>query len=124
MFDRSGICTDWVRRDGRDTCADQAGPLKKGPIRWLAASGLPSILIPYPHHKDNQQIKNAQWLSEAGAAVMIQQAGLTADKLLSTISRLDADRSALADMAIAALGLANPHASETIANRCLEAANG
>lgn len=90
----------------------------------LAVAGLPSILIPYPYHKDNQQTKNAQWLSNSSAAILIQQSSLTLDLLMSTLSELDEDRSKLDAMAIAARRLANSDASTTIADYCLEVANG
>jgi len=90
----------------------------------LAVAGLPSILIPYPHHKDNQQTKNAQWLSKSGAGIIIQQSELTCDLLKLTLSKLDKDRSKLQLMASASGQLANSHASTIIANHCLEAASG
>jgi UDP-N-acetylglucosamine--N-acetylmuramyl-(pentapeptide) pyrophosphoryl-undecaprenol N-acetylglucosamine transferase len=37
----------------------------------LTAATVPSILLPYPYHKDNHQAKNANVLVQAGAAIMI-----------------------------------------------------
>jgi UDP-N-acetylglucosamine--N-acetylmuramyl-(pentapeptide) pyrophosphoryl-undecaprenol N-acetylglucosamine transferase len=37
----------------------------------LTAVGIPSILLPYPYHRDNHQAKNANVLVRAGAAVMV-----------------------------------------------------
>ncbi|MFQ3231689.1 undecaprenyldiphospho-muramoylpentapeptide beta-N-acetylglucosaminyltransferase [Reinekea sp.] len=50
-------------------------------VSELAAVGLPSILIPYPWHGDKQQYKNAQWLSDANCAEVLEQKTLTAEKL-------------------------------------------
>ena len=86
----------------------------------LAAVGLPSVLIPYPYHSDNQQKANAEWLSDNGAALLIQQADLTIDLLLKTLKDLDDVRSRLRTMAERASSIAVRDASERIATECLE----
>jgi len=86
----------------------------------LAAVGLPSVLIPYPYHSDNQQTANAEWLSDNGAAVLIQQADLTINLLLKTLKDLDGGRSRLRTMAERASSIAVRDASERIATECLE----
>ncbi|MCH8265343.1 MAG: undecaprenyldiphospho-muramoylpentapeptide beta-N-acetylglucosaminyltransferase [Proteobacteria bacterium] len=86
----------------------------------LAAVGLPSVLIPYPYHSDNQQTANAKWLSDNRAAVLIQQADLTIDLLLQTLKDLDGDRSRLRTMAERASSIALRDASERIATECME----
>ena len=40
-------------------------------VAEYAAAGVPSICIPYPHHKDRHQYLNAEKLVSAGAAVMV-----------------------------------------------------
>ena len=40
-------------------------------VAEYAAAAVPSICMPYPHHKDRQQYLNAGKLVEAGAAVMV-----------------------------------------------------
>ncbi|MFH1616808.1 MAG: undecaprenyldiphospho-muramoylpentapeptide beta-N-acetylglucosaminyltransferase [Planctomycetota bacterium] len=40
-------------------------------IAEYAIAGVPSICIPYPHHKDRHQYLNAEKLVEAGAAVVV-----------------------------------------------------
>ena len=86
----------------------------------LAAVGLPSVLIPYPYHSDNQQTANAKWLSDNRAAVLIQQADLTIDLLLQTLKDLHGDRSRLRTMAERASSIALRDASERIATECME----
>ena len=86
----------------------------------LAAVGLPSVLIPYPYHSDNQQKANAEWLSDNGAALLIQQADLTIDLLLKTLKDLNDVRSRLRTMAERASSIAVRDASERIATECLE----
>ncbi|MBL4820688.1 MAG: undecaprenyldiphospho-muramoylpentapeptide beta-N-acetylglucosaminyltransferase [Gammaproteobacteria bacterium] len=90
----------------------------------LAVAGLPAILVPYPYHKDNQQTKNAQWLSDADAAILIQQVDLSPELLMENLAKLDEDRSRLTAMSNVARALGTPDASTKIANRVLEAANG
>ena len=50
-------------------------------VSELAVMGLPSILIPYPHAKDDHQTHNAQYLSHHGAAFLLSQNELSVSKL-------------------------------------------
>lgn len=93
-------------------------------VAELAAAGLPAVLVPYPYHKDQQQLKNARWLAEAGAAIIIEQKDLSPDLLRDTLSSLAADRERLVAMAGAANRIAVINADERIARICLEVANG
>ena len=81
------------------------------------------VLVPYPHAVDDHQTRNAAYLSDAGAAVVIQQAELTRERLRELWSSL-ADRSRLLTMARAARSLAQPQAAATVAALCWEAAHG
>lgn len=90
----------------------------------LAAAGMPSILIPYPHHKDRQQLRNARWLADAGAALVLEQPAMDTNSLLRILRDLQASPERLRDMSAAALLLAMPDAASAIATRCLEVANG
>lgn len=47
----------------------------------LAATGTPAVLIPYPHAADQHQARNAEQFADAGAAVVLPDAGLDGDKL-------------------------------------------
>src|SRR6185436_4914717 len=47
----------------------------------LAASGLPSILVPYPHATGNHQDANARFMEQAGAAVVIPDSELDGPRL-------------------------------------------
>ncbi|MSR11790.1 MAG: undecaprenyldiphospho-muramoylpentapeptide beta-N-acetylglucosaminyltransferase [Gammaproteobacteria bacterium] len=92
-------------------------------VSELTAAGLPAILIPYPHHSDQQQLHNANWLVKGGAAKLLEQAQMTTDSLLDLIVALDGNRAQLQQMAAAARTMANCAASAVIANVCLEYAN-
>jgi len=86
----------------------------------LAVAGLPAILVPYPYHKDNQQLENAKWLAAAGAAIIIEQSQLSSGQLGELLFELSEDREKLSAMSSAALELGQPGASEKIAEICLE----
>lgn len=64
----------------------------------LAAIGKPSLLVPSPHVTNDQQYKNAKLLADAGAALLIKDADMTAQGIESEISKLFADPEKLADM--------------------------
>lgn len=93
-------------------------------VSEIAAAGLPSLLIPYPHAVDDHQTRNAQWLSNAGAAVLIQQRDLDAKALAAQLKSLMADRGKLLTMATSARGLARPDACDLVARECMEACKG
>lgn len=88
----------------------------------LAAAAIPSILVPYPWHKDQQQLYNARWLETAGAAVVLPQEKLNEANLMTLLHMLDRDRARLQAMARAAGKLGITDAATRIAGQCREAA--
>ena len=87
----------------------------------LAAAGLPSILVPYPHATGDHQTKNAEWLAKAGAAIVLPDRDLDGPRL-SLAARVLMDDPALRErMSTAALALAKPDAAERIADEILHA---
>ncbi len=101
--------------------ADLAVARAGGSVFELAQYGLPAVLVPYPHASADHQTTNARWMEQAGAAVIISDAELTAERLARTVGELAADRPRLHRMAAAARALARPHASRDIANEVLRA---
>ena len=89
-------------------------------IAELSAGGMASILVPFPHAVDDHQTANAKFLSDHGAAILIQQRDLTAEKLAQLIRSLD--RTKLLDMATKARALGKPDAAKIVARRCMELA--
>jgi UDP-N-acetylglucosamine--N-acetylmuramyl-(pentapeptide) pyrophosphoryl-undecaprenol N-acetylglucosamine transferase len=89
-------------------------------VAELAAAGVPSILIPYPHAVDDHQTRNARFLADAGAAVLAPQSELTPERLAELISGFDRKR--LLDMAARARALGKPGATEAVAKACMELA--
>jgi len=92
-------------------------------VSELAAAGLPSILVPYPHHGDQQQTHNANWLVQAGAAFLLEQKGLTTSALKALVLDLHENRNKLQQMSDIAISIAIRDADEIIARRCLELAH-
>ncbi len=93
-------------------------------VAELAVVGLPAILIPYPHHKDQQQLKNARWLATAGAAIILEQGELSPSALSDLLNRLGNERERLAAMSLAATEVSVRDADKRIAEHCLEVARG
>lgn len=93
-------------------------------VSELAAAGLPSILVPYPYHKDRQQHRNGTWLVDGEAAVIIEQQEFSARTVLPMLREYDLHRDKLGKMRENAHKLAITDAAEIIARTCLEVANG
>ena len=89
-------------------------------IAELSAGGMPSILVPFPFAVDDHQTANAGFLADAGAAILVQQRELTAEKLAQLIRSLD--RAQLLRMASKARALGKPDAARVVAQRCMEIA--
>jgi UDP-N-acetylglucosamine--N-acetylmuramyl-(pentapeptide) pyrophosphoryl-undecaprenol N-acetylglucosamine transferase len=84
-------------------------------IHELAASSIPSILVPYPYATDDHQEANARELERAGAADVYRDRDLTPDGLARRILSLVTDRERRAVMAKAGAAWAKPDADERVA---------
>lgn len=93
-----------------------------GSVFEIAAHGKPAILVPYPHAAADHQTGNARWMTDAGAAIVIPDAELTAERLAAEVDALLDDPPALAAMASASAALARPAAAQDIAAEVLAAA--
>ncbi len=91
-------------------------------VSELAAAGLGALLVPFPHAVDDHQTRNAEFLSEAGAAEILQEPGLSPQSLADALGRLLFDREARLQMARAARSVAVPDAADRVARLCLEVA--
>jgi UDP-N-acetylglucosamine--N-acetylmuramyl-(pentapeptide) pyrophosphoryl-undecaprenol N-acetylglucosamine transferase len=89
-------------------------------IAEIAAIGVASVLVPYPHAVDDHQTGNARFLSAHGAAVLMPQPELAPDRLAAALGGFD--RPGLAAMAARARALARPDAARRVADVCEEAA--
>lgn len=92
----------------------------------LAAVGVASILVPFPHAVDDHQTRNAAYLVDAGAAELVGQEQLNAQRLAAQlqvyVDDAAAGRKRLLAMAEAARALARPDATALVAEQCLAAA--
>ena len=85
-------------------------------VAELACAGVPAVLVPFPFAVDDHQTGNAEFLSQAGAAWLMQQKDLTADRLAALINGLDRDT--LSTMSSKAMRLAKPNATDQVADIC------
>ena len=102
--------------------ADLAAARAGGSVFELAAAGLPALLVPYPRATADHQAKNARWMEEGGAAVVIPDSELSPERLRSVVGALLADGERLPRMRDAARRLARPDAAERIAEEALRLA--
>lgn len=88
-------------------------------IAELAAAGVASILVPYPYAVDDHQTFNAKYLSDSGAAVLIQQKDLSVDSLVKVLKNID--RESALEMSNKARRLGMPESTRLVTEACLMA---
>ncbi len=89
-------------------------------VAELAAAGVASVLVPFPHAVDDHQTANARFLSDAGGARLISQPQFSAAWLAKLFQRLT--REELTSMAAKARARSRTDAAERVAEACLEVA--
>jgi UDP-N-acetylglucosamine--N-acetylmuramyl-(pentapeptide) pyrophosphoryl-undecaprenol N-acetylglucosamine transferase len=106
MADVWAVADLTVSRSGASTCAE------------LTACGVPSVLMPYPYHKDQQQKLNAKVLAEAGAAVLLEDLKdkkQNTQRLIPVLQSLLYDAPKRAAMSQAAKSLGKSDAASAVA---------
>lgn len=103
-----GVADVAVTRGGASTVAE------------LAASGTPAIIVPLPIARRREQDANAEVLTRAGAALVVQNADLTGAVLAQRLLPLLGDGAERARMAAAARTQARPDAARAMAAFILE----
>ncbi|VAW62530.1 UDP-N-acetylglucosamine--N-acetylmuramyl-(pentapeptide) pyrophosphoryl-undecaprenol N-acetylglucosamine transferase [hydrothermal vent metagenome] len=88
-------------------------------VAELAAAGVASILVPYPYAVDDHQTFNAKYLSDAGAAILIQQRDLSVEKLATILKEMNREKTL--EMANKAKQLGLPESTKLVADACLAA---
>jgi len=81
----------------------------------LTALGLPSLLVPYPYATEGHQMANARVLTDAGAAICIEESHLSAGLLASLIAELARNPDTLRRMSERARQIGRPAAARAVA---------
>lgn len=89
-------------------------------ISELAAAGVGAILVPFPAAVDDHQTYNARYLVTEGAARLIADRELTAERLAAELATLCAGRGKLIAMAERARLLAHTGATAELAAACAQ----
>lgn len=84
-------------------------------VAELTVIGVPSILVPLPGAPGDHQTQNALRLADAGAAVLVPDSELDADRLEQELGRLIGNQADRQRMAEAARRLGRPDAAERVA---------
>jgi UDP-N-acetylglucosamine--N-acetylmuramyl-(pentapeptide) pyrophosphoryl-undecaprenol N-acetylglucosamine transferase len=107
MADVWAVADLCVSRSGASSCAE------------LTATGVASILMPYPYHKDMHQRANAKVLADAGAALLIddeKDAKKNASKLRPALESLLYEQTKRQAMGEAAKKLGRADAADAVAD--------
>jgi UDP-N-acetylglucosamine--N-acetylmuramyl-(pentapeptide) pyrophosphoryl-undecaprenol N-acetylglucosamine transferase len=105
-----GVGDVFIARAGASTIAE------------LALWGAPAIIVPLPSSKHDHQRENAYAYARTGAAVVSEQANLTATVLVAQVDRLIEDTAKREAMSRKAKEFSKPEAAKTIAEELLRIA--
>ncbi|MEO0494365.1 MAG: undecaprenyldiphospho-muramoylpentapeptide beta-N-acetylglucosaminyltransferase [Actinomycetota bacterium] len=83
-------------------------------VAELAVAGVPGVLVPLPGAPGDHQTANARALVDAGAAVLVADGDLDADRFANEVDALLRDPDRLAAMAAAASSVARPDAASAV----------
>jgi len=86
----------------------------------LAALGRAAVLVPYPYATGDHQSANAEWMASAGAAVVVPDSELDADRLLAEVGEILGDPARLGEMSAASKSLARPNAAADVADEVMK----
>ncbi|WP_143527039.1 undecaprenyldiphospho-muramoylpentapeptide beta-N-acetylglucosaminyltransferase [Rubrobacter xylanophilus] len=92
-----------------------------GSLFDVAAVGRAAIVVPYPHHRDDQQLLNARYFVERGAAELLPDREVDAKTLRARVEELLGDDEGRRALASSMRSLATPRAAEEVAGRMLAA---
>jgi UDP-N-acetylglucosamine--N-acetylmuramyl-(pentapeptide) pyrophosphoryl-undecaprenol N-acetylglucosamine transferase len=91
-------------------------------VAEATASGKPAIFVPFPQAADDHQRRNAEAIVSGGAAVLIPQTELTAERLANTLTELLCDPKRLKGMSERAKALSHVDAAGRMARMVAELA--
>jgi UDP-N-acetylglucosamine--N-acetylmuramyl-(pentapeptide) pyrophosphoryl-undecaprenol N-acetylglucosamine transferase len=91
-------------------------------VAEVAASGKCALFVPFPGAADDHQLRNAELLAQSGAALLIPEHELSAERFTRELAALLGSPERLAAMGAEAALLAHRDAARRIAEMALEAA--
>ncbi|MCZ6793528.1 MAG: UDP-N-acetylglucosamine--N-acetylmuramyl-(pentapeptide) pyrophosphoryl-undecaprenol N-acetylglucosamine transferase [Planctomycetota bacterium] len=114
----SSYSVDLPRRmAGSDMVICRAGGTS---VAELTVVGVPSLLVPYPHHGDQHQLKNARALEAAGGCRVLPQEEIRPETLRQALDDVLFSTEKLGAMATSCRGLARPDAADAVINLLIE----
>jgi UDP-N-acetylglucosamine--N-acetylmuramyl-(pentapeptide) pyrophosphoryl-undecaprenol N-acetylglucosamine transferase len=129
MYDDAGI-----KCDLRPFFKDMALQLEKchlvvarsgaGTVSEVTTAGRPAIFVPYPHHADQQQKRNADAVADAGGAWVMTQNGFTPDALMTRLETFLQNPETLFRAAENARSCGRPDAARKLGNIVMALASG
>ncbi|NIT35953.1 MAG: undecaprenyldiphospho-muramoylpentapeptide beta-N-acetylglucosaminyltransferase [candidate division Zixibacteria bacterium] len=90
-----------------------------GGVAEVLAFGKPMVLVPYPFAAHGHQERNAAYVEQEGAAVVVPDASLDGTRMASLITELKRDGGRRAAMARASRELGRPDAARRVAREAL-----
>ncbi len=85
-------------------------------VAEVSIAGKPAIYVPYPHHKDQQQKKNALAISDVGGAWVMEEASFTKAALNAKIEGFFRNPEILPEAALNAKACGRPDAAKKLGN--------
>lgn len=85
-------------------------------VAEICVMGRPAIFVPYPHHKDQQQLKNAEIVARAGGAIILPEHNISPQTLLAHLTRFMQTPAELGQMAAGSKSCGQPHAAANLAD--------
>ncbi len=116
-FERYRLVAYTDRLAAAMAAADLVVARSGGSVAELAALGRPAVLVPYPYATADHQRKNARWMVDGGAALLVDDSELDGELLERLVGELLADRPRLAAMAAASKALGRPDAAQRVADQ-------
>ncbi len=95
-----------------------------GTVSEVTTAGRPAIFVPYPHHADQQQKRNADAVADAGGAWVMTQSGFTPESLSTRIETLLQNPETLFRAAENARTCGKPDAARKLGNIVMALASG
>jgi UDP-N-acetylglucosamine--N-acetylmuramyl-(pentapeptide) pyrophosphoryl-undecaprenol N-acetylglucosamine transferase len=95
-----------------------------GTVAEVAALGVPAIFVPYPHHADRQQSRNAETLARRGGARIVEEGDLGPRTFTDLVLPLLRNPGARARMGAAARAAGRPDAADRVARLLLGKVEG